>query len=149
MQVPFLFQPPLSPADPHLLHPTSISPTRPTITAMSVFFLIDANGQRRPDPVACVCIPLIIGAAFAFMVFMASNQWLGGEAATGMTENGKYFVGDRGSLHEVSAAAYWFSWYAQKVCWVAILIGALAGAVVVWVHYQRDRVTRGTGPDRQ
>jgi hypothetical protein len=107
---------------------------------------MDANGRRRLDPVACCCIPLIILAAIGFVVFMASYQWLGGEAAKGMVENGKYFVGDRGRLHEVSEAAYWFSWYAKKVCWGAILIGALAGAVLARVRYRRGRTARGMGP---
>ena len=50
-------------------------------------------------------VMLVVGL-LNFVALFALSMWLGGDAASGKIEDGRYFVGNRGRYHEVSAGVY-------------------------------------------
>lgn len=65
-----------------------------------------------------------------FVLFFLVSSYLGGDAANGRVEAGRYFVGSHGRLTEVTADAFLFSlWHARSLFVthpLAILAAALA-----------------------
>jgi hypothetical protein len=78
---------------------------------------------------------LLVAALLNFIALFAAAMWLGGDAANGKIEHGRYFLGNRGHYHEVSAGVY----YASLLHVLSLLITHPLGMFATWRGQKRAK----------
>lgn len=90
----------------------------------------EASARKKARAVALVCV-------FNFIAFWLIAIFIGGDAYSGKSEAGKYYLSLHGNYTEVSFWVYCYSWAHMVLAFVGIPVAAIAG--LGWLVNHRSK----------